>query len=92
MLLQVLRQTQALKDSLSFSSNQVAALTAELEQLRSELEQCRQKAVTDQEQVSKQTAASIWHSLRFAATEAVTAGSTVVYTVLVIHDLQLQSV
>jgi regulator of replication initiation timing len=53
MLLQVLRQTQALKDSLSFSSNQVAALTAELEQLRSELEQCRQKAVTDQEQVSK---------------------------------------
>jgi hypothetical protein len=56
--LQVLLQTLALKDSLSFSSNQVSALTAEMEQLRAELEQCRQKAVTDQEQVRSQTAAT----------------------------------
>lgn len=74
MLLQVLRQTQALKDSLSFSSNQVSALTAEMEQLRAELEQCRQKAVTDQEQVRCQPAGqqlwqptALWSLLLLAA-------------------------
>lgn len=50
-LWQVMRQTQALKESLSFSGSQVSALTAEMQQLKAELEQCRQKAVTDQEQV-----------------------------------------
>jgi hypothetical protein len=47
---QMMRQTQALKESLSMSSSRVSALTGELEQLRTELEHCRQKAVTDQEQ------------------------------------------
>ena len=51
-LLQVLRQTQGLKESLSASHSQAASLAAEVEQLRAELEQCQQKAVTDQEQVS----------------------------------------
>lgn len=51
-LWQVMRQTQDLKESLSFSSGQVSALTAEMQQLKAELEQCRQKAVTDQEQVN----------------------------------------
>lgn len=52
--LKVMRQTQALKESLSMSSSQVSTLTGELEQLRAELERCRQKAVTDQEQARQQ--------------------------------------
>jgi hypothetical protein len=52
-LLQVLRQTQALKESLSSSDSRVTALQAEVAQLTAELEACRQKAVTDQEQVSR---------------------------------------
>jgi hypothetical protein len=51
MPLQVLRQTQGLKESLSSSHSHAASLAAEVERLRVELEQCRQKAVTDQEQV-----------------------------------------
>lgn len=50
-LLQVLRQTQALKESLSSSDSRVTALQAEVAQLTAELEACKQKAVTDQEQV-----------------------------------------
>lgn len=51
MPVQVLRQTQGLKESLSSSHSHAASLAAEVERLRVELEQCRQKAVTDQEQV-----------------------------------------
>ena len=47
----MLRQTQALKESLAASDSQAAALKTELHQLQAELEHCRQKAVTDQEQV-----------------------------------------
>jgi hypothetical protein len=50
-LSQVLRQTQALKESLSSSDSRVTALQAEVAQLMAELEACKQKAVTDQEQV-----------------------------------------
>jgi uncharacterized protein YlxW (UPF0749 family) len=49
----VLRQTQALKESLSSSDSRVTALQAKVAQLTAELEACKQKAVTDQEQVRR---------------------------------------
>lgn len=52
MALQVLRETQALKELLAASDSQVAALRTEAGELTAQLEHCKHKAVADQEQVS----------------------------------------
>jgi len=52
MSLQVLRETQALKELLAASDSQVAALRTEAGELTAQLEHCKHKAVADQEQVS----------------------------------------
>lgn len=49
--MQMLRQTQALREALAASDGQVTALKADMQQLQAELQQCKRKAVADQEQV-----------------------------------------